>query len=908
MRRLTVALIVVALNALPAANAVQDRPPQADGVVRLLSDLEAALISGAPADFEAIAAASLPASDRDRFRHAAEHGQVLGAAVRERGRRPVGGGFEVLAEVLVNYGRNGRLATWQITAEPRAGSPEVFELTGLREIASVEGLLKLRLDPSRQFSLRNFTFQGPDFTLSMSSGSAFVAESDAGVTAIALRGKGTVAFTPDDPAEQSQVKIFAGRTHYETDVDQVFIRVNAAELASLARMQGLVPAARVDPKELQRAQQLFEDKAPRTFNLDLRDLAQESWSLEPSFGSVVVEFRSRKHGWLTYARAPSEPEDISLFDRARNHVISSYTSAERLAERGRFYSEDAGAAYDMLRYGIEARFDPERLWISGHGTFRLRIREKPVSTLTFRLAAPLTISSVTSPSFGRLLALRIVGQSSFIVTLPAPAKPGAELVFDVAYSGRLEPQRLDREAIDVDRDAQLTQDLQLPQDVVLIQPEPRFMYSNRSYWYPQAEVTDYATAAVRLSVPSEYQIVASGTLLGSTLDAEQEEGSGETKYVRTVDYGADRPVRYLACVISRFVPIGRTAVPVPAIGPIMSSDGSTPPASGADNAGNSVNVEVVSTPRMTGRNRQMIPQIADMIAFYAKTLGGAPYPDFTLAGLDDNLPGGHSPPFFAILHEPLPTTPYSWTSDPVSFGDTYPPFFLAHEIAHQWWGQAVGWKNYHEQWLSEGLAQYFAVLYAASDRGPDAARNLLGQMRSSAMTMSSRGPIWLGYRLGHLQNDSRIFRAIVYNKSAVVLHMLRMLIGDDAFFDGLRRFYATWLFRKAGTDDLRAAFEAGTPVRLGRFFDRWILGSSLPRLRVGTHIDEDRNVAVLHVQQLTDEVFDLPLVISIQYDDGRSEEVTIAVTAAESDQTIPLKGRVRRIEPKDEFLLGTLVK
>ena len=67
--------------------------------------------------------------------------------------------------------------------------------------------------------------------------------------------------------------------------------------------------------------------------------------------------------------------------------------------------------------------------------------------------------------------------------------------------------------------------------------------------------------------------------------------------------------------------------------------------------------------------------------------------------------------------------------------------FLAHEIAHQWWGHAVGWKNYHEQWLSEGLAQYFAVLYAGTDRGHDVVRKLLGQMRESAAQSSSQGPI-----------------------------------------------------------------------------------------------------------------------------------------------------------------------
>jgi len=251
------------------------------------------------------------------------------------------------------------------------------------------------------------------------------------------------------------------------------------------------------------------------------------------------------------------------------------------------------------------------------------------------------------------------------------------------------------------------------------------------------------------------------------------------------------------------------------------------------------------------------------------------------------------PAYFAILNQPLPTTPFRWGNDPVAF-QNYPSFFLAHEIAHQWWGQAVGWKNYHEQWLSEGFAQYFAALYAERERGADQFTSVLRQMRRTAMDQSPNGPVWLGYRLGHIKGDSRIFRALVYNKGAMVLHMLRRLLGDDAFFRGLRNFYATWRYKKAGTDDLRASMEAASGQSLERFFDRWIFDTELPSLRFTSRVD----AAGVHVafDQLTDEIFDVPVTVTITHADGSTEDVVVALHDKRTERLIPVRGEVRSVE------------
>jgi hypothetical protein len=355
---------------------------------------------------------------------------------------------------------------------------------------------------------------------------------------------------------------------------------------------------------------------------------------------------------------------------------------------------------------------------------------------------------------------------------------------------------------------------------------------------------------------------------------------------------ADRPVRYLACIISRFVSVGGARAEVPAMADAEAVlDAERPSATSA------VTVDVVATPRLLRANRAVPEQTARILEYFAGIIGEAPYPDFSLATLDAEIPSGHSPAYFAIWNQPSLPTGLSWRSDPVAL-DGHPFFFLAHEVAHQWWGQAIGWKNYHEQWLSEGLAQYFAAIYAGYDRGPETERDLFQQMRGSALSLSRHGPIHLGYRLGHVQNDGRIFRGLVYNKSAVVLDMLQRLIGPDAFTRGIRRFYRTHRFTKAGTDDLRKAFAAETTVPLGRFFDRWIHGFTVAEARLTWRMAGDTHLAVRLEQ--TGETFDFPLTLTIQHRDGRTEQVPLVVTTPVHDVVIPVAAPVRRVDTRDD--------
>jgi len=844
-----------------AGQAVQPVIPPVDGVTTLLRALQQAAGAGDRAAILALGDDQISRPSFEEFATTLTAPPPTRVVVTERDRAPRDAGMlRLVVEIFTERGIEGRLGTWRIDARPGNAAADPWRIALVSRLSVVTGLYRLALDTATEYDINNLVVRAPDLAIDMASGRAFVASTPDGPTAMVLLGRGRMTFSPPDAAERTQIHILSGRDELVEEIDIAFLRFSPYQFATIIDKNALKPR-RVDPSDVRTAVGVFNDLAPRSLQIDLSDISRDRWSLTPGFADVIAELRTKRFGTITYARSASEPEDINVFDRKRRRNISIYPSAAKLAQRGRFYSEDERLDYDVLAYDIDVQLAPERSTIDGDARLKIRILEDGTSSLTLKIAETVTVRGVYSPDFGRLLHLRVVGQNSIIVNLPEVLRAGTELWLDVRYGGPVVPQAFDREAIQVGQQAP-AQDQRIE-----IPLQPRYLYSNRSYWYPQSTVTDYATATIRVTVPTDYDAIATGQPVESpTLPP----GGGDSQRRRkTFVFEASRPVRYLAVIVSRFNRLDNARIPA------GSSD---------------VSLYIQSTPRAPVRIRDISERTTGILGFYASLLGDAPYPSFTLAMAESDRPGGHSPPYFAVLNQLMPGSTIVWRNDPVNF-ENFSSFFLAHELAHQWWGQAIGWKNYHEQWLSEAFAQYFAVLYAEKDR-EGSLPGILRQMRRTAIEASPEGPVYLGYRLGHIQGDDRIFRAVVYNKGAMVLHMLRRLIGEDAFFGGVRAFYQQWKFKKAGTDDFREVMERASNRNLQRFFDTWIFGFEIPHVKFTSHLSATD--AMVRFEQQSD-VVDVPVTVTITYESGNVESVVVLITEKQTEQTIPLKGRVRTI-------------
>ncbi|MCU1383931.1 MAG: pepN 3 [Acidobacteria bacterium] len=891
LTRVRTALVLLALVLTAAPARAQDD----DGVRLLLGRIERVVRAGDAAAYLALMA---DGSDRARAREFAGTELMPGvnrSVLQERDRAALAGvaagdGYRLLVDVMAEFGSRARVATWRVDVRRTGPRHTEFEWTiaDQERISAVESIYRVTLNPAKQFAARGLKIAAEDLDLTLDEGSVFVAEIENGVTAVVLLGKGAINFHPAPRTERGQVKIFCGSETLETRFEAAYIRINPADFESLFDAAAL-RAVPVDARTLKRAQEIFHDEAPKSFVIDLGDLSRDPWTLLPGEGDFLAEMRTRRFDTLTYARSGSEPEDITLFDRKRHHNIAIYSSKAKLAQRGPFYDEDDLVDYDVLDYDLDITATPERQWIDGRAHLRLKVRSFVLGTLTFRLADSLVVQSVVSYQYGRLFGIRVKNQNTLVVNLPQPLGRDSEMSLTITYAGRLEPQTPDREALTpIDSDQGRADD-----QTMMIAAEPSYLYSSRSFWYPQAPVSDYATARIRISVPPGIDCVASGELEPGFPGILP--GADPSLNRKIYVFKAAQPLRYLAFIMSRFARAETATIGFP---------GEVEPGL-IGHTYRTLNMSAEANPRQTQRGREAAARAADIALFYESLLGDSPYSSFTVAIVESDLPGGHSPGYFAMLNQPLPASPMTWRNDPAAFSN-YPDFFLAHELAHQWWGQAVGWRNYHEQWISEGFAQYFAALYAQHQKGDETFVSMLRQLRKWGIDTSDQGPISLGYRLGHIRGESRVFRALVYNKSAAVLHMLRRLAGDDAFFRGLRRFYRDSRFRKVGTEDFRLAMERETGMSLERFFQQWIFGSAIPRVKVGYRLDGTE--VVLRVEQIG-EVFDVPVTVTLQYADRKPVDVLVRVTEQVVEHRVPLAGVLRGVEiSKDDGMLAEIVK
>jgi aminopeptidase N len=231
---------------------------------------------------------------------------------------------------------------------------------------------------------------------------------------------------------------------------------------------------------------------------------------------------------------------------------------------------------------------------------------------------------------------------------------------------------------------------------------------------------------------------------------------------------------------------------------------------------------------------------------------------------------------------------------------------IAHELAHQWWGDLVTCRDWAHLWLNEGFASYAEALWDEQRDGGDAYAYNMFQKAASAISGGRKRPVVdRRYPTPMTMFDSR-----AYPKGAWVLHMLRRRVGDDEFFKGVRQYGSTHRLQSAETADFRRTMERVTGRNLERFFYDWTERAGSPVLEVTTEYAAATQQARVVVKQTQPgEPFHFPLTL-LWSCSGVDKPVVIEqdVTDKENTFLIPLPGTPTRVEVDPEQVVLAEIK
>ena len=237
-----------------------------------------------------------------------------------------------------------------------------------------------------------------------------------------------------------------------------------------------------------------------------------------------------------------------------------------------------------------------------------------------------------------------------------------------------------------------------------------------------------------------------------------------------------------------------------------------------------------------------------VLSFFTDYIG--PYPYRKLANVQSKTRFGGLENANTIFYHENSTT-----------GDGRNETLVAHEIAHQWFGNHATEKTFAHLWLSEGFATYFAAMYMEKYYGKDTALAFLREDREEVVAFAKRSnrPV--------VDSTETDYMALLnpnsYEKGAWVLHMLRTWMGDSLFREGVRKYYATYGGSVAGTEDLRRVFEEVSGEDLSVFFHHWLYRPGIPLLKIHWEHDAKAKQLRITVEQNQPELYHFPLEFGI---------------------------------------------
>ena len=720
------------------------------------------------------------------------------------------------------------LAAADVWAAEKTAREVYDQLNALR----VDPATLYEIDPANRIELRR-----GDVQLSFEQGKlAFLQLFEGRPTGAVFYGRGHILAAPRDPVEKQQMAHFLGAPVLDQDFTSACLRFTDDTAADLLRQ---LLAAQVSPLQDSAFAARWDAllaalNTGQSLRLLLDSLSQNH---KPYFFAAIDGVTT---GPFDLVLDPMRRESLLLGQPKKNagrtfyDVWASYnapgTAAPAVPFRGLRYSIDTSIlANNSLEAKTEVRFRAEtggERWLPLQLSHMLNVEEisgERGETLTFFQNEGMTLRERSTR-----------GNDFLYVVLPSPPPRGAEFTLRFRYRGNV---------------------IEDAGNAVLY-------VGARESWYPHSgDGADFADYELTMHWPRRLRLVATGTKLDEREDGDSRVGHWRTEKPASVagfnlgDYafaslaaGTHSVEVYANRMLEQALNnrLGSSAFDVPRMPSPLGAEGRST---------SNMMPTIPVAPSPADALKQLGRDIDSSIRFYENYSGPFPFQKLGVSQIPGTFGQGWPGLLYISTFSFLPPAAQERAGLSESGQEHFTELVPFHEVAHQWWGNVVGWSSYRDQWIDEAIANYLALLFADSQKNANHSlrvwltryrQRLVEKLTGAEQPPSEVGALDLGTRLTSSKSPEG-FEQIIYGKGSWVIHMLREMLRHPGAKDPDARFAALlhtlagkYAYRALSSADLQREIEAVmTPamdLEGGRsmewFFEDWVRGTGVPHYRV----------------------------------------------------------------------------
>jgi hypothetical protein len=417
-----------------------------------------------------------------------------------------------------------------------------------------------------------------------------------------------------------------------------------------------------------------------------------------------------------------------------------------------------------------------------------------------------------------------------------------------------------------------------------------FYIRSQTRWYPSPVTEDYARYDLTYSCPDKYEVISCGNKVNESVD----------NGIRTAVYELERPASYVSFNVGSFRHKEVLAEGYPPVEVYMATELADMSLEGSDFVGVADRLGVVGA------------DVMNSLAFFTSVFGPCPFDTLKASSIPYAYSGQGSPGLISLGW-------YTFIDEDL---EGYQESFRAHVVSRQWWGHAIDFESYRDNWITEGLAEYCGwwfyetsvneagifskMLRDFRDRikngiGPTMAEKTSGletlpEGKGFLSVGSSAGSMVLGRRLNSTLSTD--YTPVVYYRGAYVFHMIRYLLhdfkthSDDKFAFFLKDLLVKFSDRPITTDGLREVLESHVGGDMSWFFDQWVYGKSIPNYKFHYEVNRTKDgkygISCRINQERVPDGFKMIVPVTVLFKDDRYIHFRVWVTKPSETIDLPL--------------------